>query len=333
MLVKLKNFLKKTHAKYGIIFCHHNADPDALYSANVLLKLLRKIRPKLKCEIFPVQGPSKLSKLLMRKVPVKMVEKPKLWKADFFVLVDTSTIKQLDEWGLKIKKSRKPILVIDHHAIHPKTRKIASLMIVDVNARSTCEIVYRICREAKFRLTKKDALGLLFGIIFETKNFRYASAKTLRLSAELLEYGLTIEEALKSMVKPVEKPEKIAKLKAASRLQLYRFNDWLIVLTHVSSYQASVARALLALGGDVAVVAGGKKGEFKVSLRATQEFYDKTKIHLGKDVAFVLGEKFGGMGGGHATSAGVNGYGNFEDVLRETLKVLREKIMVKPGLR
>ncbi|RLG91672.1 MAG: hypothetical protein DRO36_03800 [Candidatus Hecatellales archaeon] len=327
MLIKLKNLLKKKRLKHGIIFCHHNADPDAIYSAHVLLKLLKKISPKTRCEIFPVQGPSRLSKLLMEKVPVRVVVKPKLWKADFFILVDTSTLKQLDEWGLKIAKLKKPIIVVDHHTIHPKTRKIASLLIVDTNASSTCEIVYRLCCKAKLRLTRRDALGLLFGIIFETKGFRYASAETLRTSANLLEYGITVDEALRFMAKPVEKSEKIARLKAASRLQLHRFDGWLVVLSHVSSYQASVARALIGLGGDVVAVAGGKKGEVRVSLRATQEFYDKTGVHLGRDVAFVLGERFGGMGGGHATSAGVNGFGSVEEVLAETLKILREKIL------
>ncbi|RJX15961.1 hypothetical protein CW703_02945 [Candidatus Bathyarchaeota archaeon] len=328
MLVRIRRFLRRISARYGIIFCHHNADPDAVYASHVLSKLLKKIHPRLKCDIFFVHGPSKLSKLLMKKVEVKANAKPNFRKADFFVMVDTSTTKQLDEWGLIVEKSRKPLMVVDHHAVHPKTRKIASLMVVDVNARSTCEIVYRLCCKARFRLSKKDALGLLFGIIFETKNFRYASADTLKISAELLNYGLTIEKALKAMVKPMEKPEKIARLKAASRLKLYRLKDWLIVFSNVGSYQASVARAFLNLGGDLAVVGGEKKGEIKVSLRSTQEFYDKTRIHLGKDVAFSLGEKFSGMGGGHPTSAGINGYGNLENVFNEILKILKVKLKV-----
>jgi len=61
-------------------------------------------------------------------------------------------------------------------------------------------------------------------------------------------------------------------------------------------------------------------------LRSTSEFFKKTGLHLGRDVAIPLGKRFSGTGGGHPTSAGVNGYGNVGHVVSEAVKVIRDKM-------
>ena len=98
-------------------------------------------------------------------------------------------------------------------------------------------------------------------------------------------------------------------------------------MSQVSSYQASAARALIALGADVAIVGGEKKQKISISLRSTLNFYDKTKIELGGDIAPILGERAAGAGGGHSTVAGVNGSGNINEIMAEAVKILKEKIV------
>jgi len=134
------------------------------------------------------------------------------------------------------------------------------------------------------------------------------------------------EEVLSLLSMPTDSSERVARLKACQRAKLKKINDWLIVFSHVSAYQASAARALVSLGAHVAVVAGQRGDALQVSLRSSREFHQKTGIHLGRDIAKPLGEYLHGMGGGHATSAGVNGVGEVEAGLKACLKILREKL-------
>jgi nanoRNase/pAp phosphatase (c-di-AMP/oligoRNAs hydrolase) len=124
----------------------------------------------------------------------------------------------------------------------------------------------------------------------------------------------------------MDSSERVARLKASKRIKLIRVNDWLLAFSNVSAYQASAARALISVGAHVAVVAGQKEEKLQISLRATQDFHEKTRVHLGRDIAKPLGEYLHGMGGGHAVSAGVNGEGEVEASLKRCARLLREKI-------
>jgi nanoRNase/pAp phosphatase (c-di-AMP/oligoRNAs hydrolase) len=73
-------------------------------------------------------------------------------------------------------------------------------------------------------------------------------------------------------------------------------------------------------------VAGQRDGTLRVSLRATNEFYQQSKVHIGRDIAKPLGEYLNGMGGGHSVSAGANGSGEVEASLKRCVSLLREKL-------
>lgn len=47
-------------------------------------------------------------------------------------------------------------------------------------------------------------------------------------------------------------------------------------------------------------------------------------MHLGTDVASVMGQKMGGMGGGHATAAGANVKGDVNEALKLAISLVRE---------
>lgn len=63
-----------------------------------------------------------------------------------------------------------------------------------------------------------------------------------------------------------------------------------MALSHVGVYQASAARALIHLGALVAIIAGQKNEKLKISMRATQDLYRETGLHLGREVAKPLGD-------------------------------------------
>jgi len=314
------------NANFVVLLCHHNADPDAICSAYAFASLLKQLRPKIEVEIGAAQGISRLSRHLLTHLPIEVKTQPSVEKADALVMLDTNTIQQLDSIAEKVKNSKAPLIVIDHHATHPETERTAKLCITKEEASSTCEIIYSFFKEVNVKINENEAKALFLGIAFDTRHFVIATSSTLKTIAELIDAGVNAQETLGMLSLPMDFSERVARLKACRRSKLFKINEWIIALSHVSAYQASAARAIMDLGAHVAVVAGQKNESLEVSLRCTREFHEKTGIHLGKDIAKPLGEFLHGMGGGHSTAAGVNGVGDIETSLKRCLRLLKEKL-------
>jgi len=323
---EIARILDERNAKHVVLLCHHNADPDAICSAYALSSLIRQCKPQITVEIGAAQGISRLSKHILKNLPIRVETEPKIEKADVIILVDTNTVQQLDNLAENVKASKAPLIVVDHHAAHPETEKMARLCITDENVSSTCEIVYNFYRQMGVKVGENEAKALFLGIAFDTRHFVLANSSTLKIIAELVDIGVNALEALAMLALPMDFSERVARLKACKRAKLFKIGEWIVALSHVSAYQASAARAIIDLGAHVAVVAGQKNDSLEISLRCTKEFHEKTGIHLGRDIAKPLGEYLRGMGGGHATAAGVNGYGELEAGLKKCWKLLKERI-------
>ncbi len=322
---KILAIIDKQDAKLATLLCHHNADPDAIGAAFAFSGLLKRLRPNLETEIVAASGPSRLAKSMLKSLPIALAAKPRLEEADLTVLLDTNTIQQLNDLGKRIKTDR-PLIVIDHHASHPETERVATLVVADENVSSTCEIVYRLFKEAEVKLNQDEAKALFLGIAFDTRHFIIATSETLKVVAELTEAGVNPQETLPILSLPMEYSERVARLKAGNRVELLKIDDWLIALSHVSAFQASASRGLLSLGAHVAIVAGKKENKIQVSFRASREFYEETGVHMGRDLAKPLGDFLKGMGGGHSVSAGANGVGDVEACLGFCVKLLEKKL-------
>lgn len=324
---KITELIDTRHAKLAVLLCHTNADPDAICAAFALAQLLQRLRPNLNIEIAAAQGPSRLSKFLLSALPAKLTAHPRIKDAEVIILLDTNTVGQLGEWGELVKASKAALIVIDHHASHPETERLATLSVADENSSATCEIIYHLFKEAEVSLTITEAKALFLGIAFDTRHFVLASSATFKVVADLVDSGVKAEETLYLLSLPMHHSERIARLKASKRTRLLRINKWLIALSHVSAYQASAARALINLGAHVAIVSGQRNEKIQISMRASRDFQEKTGVHLGRDVAKPLGEYLHGIGGGHAVSAGVNGVGDVEGSLKRCVRLLREKLI------
>jgi len=325
----LTSLLDKTNAKLVVLLCHQNADPDAICAAFAFSKFLQRVKPELKVEIAAAQGPSRLSKFLLNSLPLTLVAQPHIEEADVIALLDTNTIQQLAELGERVKTANAKLVVIDHHASHPETERLAALSVSDEEASSACEIVYKFFKESGFTLSEIEAKAIFLGIAFDTRHFVLAKSTTLKIVADLIDAGVKAEETLSLLALPMDQSERIARLKACKRVKLMKVDNWLLAFSHVSAFQASAARALISLGADVAVVAGQRDEKIQMSLRASKEFYEKTEIHLGRDIANPLGEYLKGMGGGHSVSAGVNGVGDLEASLKRCARLFKECLKKK----
>ncbi len=318
--------LDEAHASVVLLLCHHNADPDAICSAYAFQGLLAKVRPNVTTEIGAAQGISRLSKHILKRLPITVNLQPIVEKADTIVLLDTNTTQQLGSLSERVAKTTAPIIVLDHHAAHPETEHIAKLCITNEDASSTCEIVYNFYKQLNMKPDLNEAKALFLGITFDTRHFVLANSSTFKTISELIDIGVNPQEELSALALPMDFSERVARMKACRRAKLVKIENWIIALSHVSAYQASAARALVDLGAHLAAVAGQKNESIEISLRCTREFNQVTGIHLGRDIAKPLGEYLQGMGGGHATAAGVNGTGSIEKGLKRCLRLVKGKL-------
>ena len=316
--------LDEAHARNVLLLCHHNSDPDAVCSAYAMQNLFKKIRPEIAVEIGTGQGVSKLTKHLFTYIPIAVNLQPNVEKAEAIILLDTNTIQQLDGLAERVSKTPAPIIVVDHHSAHPETQALAKLCITNEEASSTCDIVYSFYRELNLKPDLNTAKALFLGTAFDTRHFVLANSQTFKAIADLVDTGVNAKESLAMLALPMDFSERVARIKGCRRAKIFKINNWIIALSHVSAYQASAARALTDLGAHMAAVAGEKEGDVEISLRCTREFNQKTGIHLGRDVAKPLGESLQGMGGGHAMAAGVNGKGDAKTALKRCLRLVKE---------
>jgi phosphoesterase RecJ-like protein len=324
--IEIAKILDEVPASFILLLCHHNADPDAVCAAYAFQSLLAKCRPNMKVEIGTGQGLSRLSKHIMNHIPITVNLKPDVEKADAVVLLDTNTTQQLGHLAVRIAETEAPIIVVDHHAAHPQTEQIARLCITDEESSSTCEMVYNFYRQLNMKPKLNEAKALFLGIAFDTRHFILANSSTFKTISELSDLGVNPQEELSSLSLPMDFSERVARVKACRRAKLIKIGNWIIALSHVSAYQASAARALVDLGAHMAAVAGQKNEKVEISMRCTRDFNQVTGIHLGRDIAKPLGEYLQGMGGGHATAAGVNGTEHVEKGLKRCLRLVKEKL-------
>jgi len=198
---------------------------------------------------------------------------------------------------------------------------------------STCEVLTDLHQQYNIPLSPLTANLLLTGMIFDTRRFIYANKRTLEIAIKLIEAGADYDACNRSLVIRPDRSERIARLKAAARLEVHMIDDWVVVTAKIGAYEASACRGLVELGADVAIV-GGKpsKDIVRISARSTQEFSKKTGINLGTDVMEQLGDLIEGKGGGHPNAAGANGKRNRTKALSRSVELIREAIRTKQGV-
>lgn len=311
-------------AKSVLIIGHQNSDPDAVCSAYALAVLVRRLNRKIKVTFASPAGVSKLSKQILHTIPLEVTEQPEMSGMDMIVTVDTNTLQQLGELQEPVLQSGKPLVMIDHHAPHPENAKTATFVICDDKATSTCEMILEMYKQSKLVPNRAVCQTLLVGLLVETGHLSIATRRTFESAYSLVRSGADPEEARELTRATMDDSERIARIKSAQRVRMVRAGKWVIALSEVGSYHASAARALIALGAHLAIVAGKRNEDLTVSFRATREFSSETGMHIGTDLANPLGMRMNGMGGGHTTAAGANVKGNVNDALKISLTLVRE---------
>jgi nanoRNase/pAp phosphatase (c-di-AMP/oligoRNAs hydrolase) len=172
--------------------------------------------------------------------------------------------------------------------------------------------------------TPLSAYALLIGLTYDSKHFILGSPSTFQAATTLMHRGANYEEIIDLLRSPMDFSERMARLKAARRHNVYTIDGWIIVVSKVGAFEASAARSLLDLGADIAIVATEKKKEkiVRISGRAKRGITQQTGLHLGK-IFQRIGPLINGEGGGHQNAAACNGTHNLDKGIKEALALIR----------
>lgn len=298
-----ENFVEfiKNYKGTVVLTMHHQADLDAVGSTIAMIHLISKLNQNIVIRVLETNL-SQLSQQMMTKSSYQF-NQIKIKEIDFPALIILLDLNQI-EIGLISNKNS--YIIIDHHI----PIDLAVHLTYDFrlpNFRSTTEIISCLYHQASVPLTLEITRSLIAGIIFDTRRFLYSDLKLFECISYLLSSNPEAYLEAQTLISSSKSiSERIASLKAAQRMKRIQINDIILIISHVSSYEAAAARSLIFLGGDIAIVIANRKTETRISLRMSSEFQEKTDLSLGKDIVPALIAKFGGTGGGHDAAAGYN---------------------------
>jgi len=311
---KVNNLKKIFKENNNILFlCHHNADPDAIGSA-IALKYLATTLNKNKSEknfIISANSVSKISKNILSELNehVEIIYYPKL--LDVICFVDTSSLNQVminkNELQKHLENNKNNTVIIDHHR-KTDLAEICNLEIVNENYTSNCELVAQLFREINIYPPKSIRIGLLCGIVYDTKHLKLANEKTFNIISWLIK-DISFQKILYLLTQESDEGKKIAHLKACSRAQIKIIEQnnqkYILALSNASSYESSCAKTLVSIGADIAFVVAYRKRDKEIRISSRCRKSIGNKVHLG-ELMEKLAKELNGEGGGHREAAGLN---------------------------
>ncbi len=324
---KLIERIKQGNYKKVAIFGHTSADPDSLASVFGMEFIIKQLHPEVTIDVL-VDGISKHTTELVNYYdhPLKTETKGTY---DLIVIVDVNVLPQMGIFQeLILKHDKQAIILIDHHTTTNFAVNSTSLAYIDEERTSVAEIILEIMFELSLVPPKPLLNILLSGIIYDSRRFYSLNERTLKLLEKIFDLEVDYDLAISLIQKNLEKSERIARLKSASRLKYEKINDWIIAWSKVGSHEGSAARSLLDIGADVAFIYSQRKGETRLSVRATTNFHQSTNIHFGRDIMKKLSEKFKGDGGGHSTAAALN----IPEAIKEETLMISTFVILKKNM-
>lgn len=310
------------------LILHQSADPDAVGSAAALAELLAS-KAGCTCSLF-AESLNRSAKKVAESFNLDFTPAEELANHTTLVLVDLNNLEQV---GTLVEHfppaSNRTVFCIDHHILHPDLHQLAHFLLHDDRIRATAELVMRLWDASGLEMPPHVATLLACGIVYDTRHFAIAVNSTFDHLVKLLHQGADYTQVLNLLSTPLDRSERIARLKAAQRVAVYDEFGLLIAVTRISSYEASVCRALIGLGADIAIACAVKEDEVRLSARCTTLVAQEYGLDLARHVMEPLGEMIGGAGGGHPTAAGANGTADSDHALGMALQLLRKELKAR----
>lgn len=239
---------------------------------------------------------------------------------DTCIVLDCSDLSRVGDEAENIRKIKK-LINIDHHV---SNNGFCSLKMLDAKASSTGELVFRLMREMRFRMTKDISSNLFAAIITDTGSFRYSSTtkETFLAAASLVGEGASPQRIAENIYES-DSPARLKLLaKALGTLSLdlesmvgsmvVTLNDLMetgAAWEHTEGF-VDIPRTVKGIEVSVLYTQRGENN-FKLSLRS------KAKVNVEK-----VAKTFGGGGHIHAASCWMKG--DIETIKSQIIQAVRE---------
>jgi phosphoesterase RecJ-like protein len=239
---------------------------------------------------------------------------------DVGIVLDCSDLARVGDEEDKIGKIKR-LINIDHHI---SNNGFCSLKMLDAHASSTGELVFRLMREMRFKMSKDICTNLYSAIITDTGSFRYSSTtnETFFAVGNLVENGADPQWIAENVYEN-DSPARLKLLaKALATLSLdLESKVGSLVVTQKDLLETGAAWEHTEGFVDIPRTVGGievsilytQRGDnnFKLSLRS------KAKVNVEK-----VAKKFGGGGHIHASACWMKG--DIESIKSQIIKAVRE---------
>jgi len=112
----------------------------------------------------------------------------RLGQFDLIIIVDTNSASQLPQFDEYLKRSKTPVLVIDHHET---SDGLGDVELIDRSAAAAGLVVLDLFKHAGWRLTESAARAIFVAAATDTGWFQFSNtdSRALRACAELIDAG------------------------------------------------------------------------------------------------------------------------------------------------
>jgi phosphoesterase RecJ-like protein len=253
-------------------------------------------------------------------------------KADLAVVVDTSAdvllSKVLETPGVRHYLETHPVLVLDHHTTD-STLSFENTMLADEKAISTSEVIYKLAKQAGWKINQQAAENLLVAQLADSLGLSIATVtpESYRIAAELTELGAhvsVIEERRREFMK---KAPEILQYKGELIQRIEYFLDGKLALVHIpfediEKYSDKYNPSVLVLD-EMRLV---ENVQVAVAIKTYPDGKLTGKLRSNIPISETIAGFFGG--GGHPYAAGFRVYETYDKIVQElvgaTDKALKE---------
>jgi phosphoesterase RecJ-like protein len=255
-------------------------------------------------------------------------------KADLAVVVDTSAdvllSKVLETPGVRHYLETHPVLVIDHHTTD-STLSFENTMLADEKAISTSEVIYKLAKQAGWKINQRAAENLLVAQLADSLGLSIdtVTPESYRIAAELTELGAhvsVIEERRREFMK---KAPEILQYKGELIQRIEYYLDGKLALVHIpfediEKYSDKYNPSVLVLD-EMRLV---ENVQVAVAIKTYPDGKLTGKLRSNIPISETIAGYFGG--GGHPYAAGFRVYEDYDKIVAElvtaTDNALNEKL-------
>ncbi len=186
LIEKLKGYLENREINNVLIFPHNLPDGDTLGSAIGIQNLIKSYN-KNGYIVINDDIPSNL--LFLFEGEYETISSHEAASLDYqlIIAVDTGELKLIEDRTFLMTEAV-PVINIDHHITN---QNYGDLNIVEAEASSTGELVFKISKMLEVQIGAACAQGLYAAIVTDTGNFRYSNTReyTFKVCGELMGKG------------------------------------------------------------------------------------------------------------------------------------------------